>query len=95
MTVEIQSVELHHGIVIISAVDCSEEHLQYLERNRDDGVEKEIQFSFDTRFRNQYLALRSWLRQQKAAGQSKTWGEALASVTGIVTTINGKYRVWE
>lgn len=95
MTVEIQSVGLQNGIVIISAVDCSEEHLQYMERFRDDGVEKEILFSFDTRYRNQYLALRSWLKQQKAARQSKTWGEALASVTGIVTSINAKYRVWE
>lgn len=95
MTVEIQSVGLKNGIVTISAVDCSEEHLQYLERNRDDGVEKEIQFSFDTRCHSHYLALRSWLKHQKAAGQSDTWGEALASVVGIVTTINGKYRVWE
>lgn len=95
MTVEIQSVGLQNGIVTISAVDCSEEQLQYMERHRDDGIEKEIIFSFDTRYRNQYLALRSWLKQQKATGQSKTWGEALASVIGIVTTINGKYRVWE
>ena len=37
MTIEITSVKLSHGVVTITAIDCSEEHLQYMERCRDDG----------------------------------------------------------
>lgn len=32
MTIEITSVKLSHGVVTITAIDCSEEHLQYMER---------------------------------------------------------------
>ena len=47
MTIEITSVKLSHGVVTIKAIDCSEEHLQYMERCRDDGFEKQLEFVFD------------------------------------------------
>lgn len=31
MTIEITSVKLSHGVVTITAIDCSEEHLQYMD----------------------------------------------------------------
>ena len=39
MTIEITSVKISHGVVTITAIDCSEEHLQYMERCRDEGTE--------------------------------------------------------
>lgn len=47
MTIEITSVKLSHGVVTITAIDCSEEHLQYMERCRDDGFEKQLEFLMD------------------------------------------------
>ena len=95
MTVEIVSVSLKQGIITITANDCSEENLQRMERIRDDGFEKELEFIFDTHCRNDYLYFARWIKRQKVTDQAKTWGEALYSLCGIVTTINGKYRVWE
>ena len=48
MTVEILSTVIENGYVSITVIDCSEEHLQRMERIRDDGVEKEIEFLFDS-----------------------------------------------
>lgn len=95
MTVEIVSAVLNQGIVTITAVDCSDENLQRMERMGDDGFEKELEFLFDTHNKDEYLYLRRWLKRQKAAGQADTWGNALRSVCGTITTINGKYRAWE
>lgn len=95
MTVEIVSVVLEEGIVSIMAVDCSEENLQRMERIRDDGCERELEFLFDTHEKNDYLYLRKWLKKQKATHQAKTWGEALQAVSGIITTLSGRYRVRE
>ena len=52
MTIEITSAKLSHGVVTITAIDCSEEHLQYMERYRDDGFEKQLEFVFDTTSRH-------------------------------------------
>lgn len=95
MTVEITSVDLNKGVVSITAIDCSEENLQKMERQRDDGFERELNFMFDTHEKNDYLYLRKWLKSQKTAAQAKTWGDALHSILGIVTSINGKYGVWD
>ena len=94
MTVEITSVDLDQGVVKITAADCSEEHLQKLERTRDDGFVEEMEFLFDTHKEKEYRYLFRWLKRQKAAGQARTWGEALRSVCGTVTTISGAYRAW-
>lgn len=95
MTVEITSVTLDQGMVMLSAVDCSEEHLQKLERTRDDGFAKEMEFFFDTHVEKDYRYLYRWLKRQKAARQAETWGDALRSVRGTITTISGAYRVRE
>lgn len=95
MTVELTSVALDKGMVMFTAVDCSEENLQRMERMRDDGFEKELEFLFDTHKRNEYLYLRRWLKRQKATRQAETWGDALRSVCGTITTISRAYRVWE
>lgn len=95
MTVEIVSVCLNEGIVTITAIDCSEENLQRIERTRDDGFEKELEFLFDTHTKRDYLDFYRWMKGQKSARQARTWGEALRSVNGTVTTISCKHRVWE
>lgn len=95
MTVEITDVDVEQGVVSITAVDCSEENLQRLERLRDDGQEVEVKFMFDTHERYDYMYLLRWLRNQKITKSAKTWGEALRSVCGTVTSISNKYRVWE
>lgn len=95
MTVEIVAAVLVKGIVTVTAIDCSEENLQRMERRRDDGVEKIMEFVFDTTLRTDYLYFRKWMKQQKVTREAKTWGEALNAIRGIVTDINGKYRVWD
>lgn len=46
MTIEIEEVTVKDGIVRITALNCSEENLQKLERLRDDCYQKELQFVF-------------------------------------------------
>lgn len=93
MLIEITSYSVEKGIVSIEAIDCSEENLQRLERVRDDGIPKELTFIFDTSSKNDFTYLYNWLHRQKVVKEQnpKTWGEALNSVRGIVTTISGKY----
>lgn len=97
MTIEIKSAYIAEGVVFITAVDVSEEHLQYMERNRDDGLEKEIQFVFDTRVSPEFQALHRWLHKQKATKQSRTYGEALAAIIGTITESYGigSFRAWD
>lgn len=96
MTIEIVSTAISEKTVIISAVDISEEHLQWLERRRSDDDNPEIEFHFDTTDSKQFAALRKWMLQQEAAKHQKTWGEALKSIVGIQTDTYGigKYRVY-
>ena len=95
MTVEIIAGRISEGVVQLTALDVSEENLQRMERTRDDGVEIEIEFVFDTRDQKAYSYIRKWLRKQKAANGVKTWGEAVQAVVGTITTISQKYRSWE
>ena len=99
MTIEINSVELSSsGIVKINAVDCSEINLQRIERNRDDGgFAQEVQFVFDTKDKNTFLYLRKFLKKQKATRGCSTYGDALQSIVGTITTISSfyKYRTWD
>lgn len=95
MTIEITSISLDKGIINISAVDISEENLQRFERIRDDGVEQELEFIFDTHQEDEFRYLRAWLKRQKATKGCSTWGEALNAVIGTITTISGRYRSWE
>lgn len=95
MTVEITSFSINSGIVTISGIDCSEENLQRIMRNRDDGAEQEVEFLFDT---TQYKDLKNlvyWMHRQKATNGCHTWGEALNALRGTVTDISSKYRNWE
>ena len=94
MMVEITEVSLNQGVVTIVAVDCSEENLQRMERMRDDGPPVEMEFNFNTHRRSDYTYLHKWLKSQKCAKTEKTWGDALRSVCGTVTTISGRFRVW-
>lgn len=91
MTVEITSVSLNQGVVVIQAIDCSEENLQRMQRIREDCIERELCFVFDTKQKNDYVYLRKWLHRQKATKDAKTWGEALHAVYGTITTISGKF----
>ena len=94
MDVEIIAYAVKDGIVSISAIDISDYNLQRLERLRDDQ-ERELEFVFDTSKKEEFSYLHKWLKRQKVTKEAKTWGEALRSVVGIFTTINGKYRNWQ
>lgn len=92
MMIEVTSTMIEKGVVAIYAVDCSEENLQRMERIRDDPFEKELTFKFDTRNDTvSFEYLRKWLHRQKATKGCATYGEALKSIYGTVTTISGKY----
>ena len=97
MTIEITSTDITNRIVTINATDVSEEHLQRMERTRDDGFERELTFSFDLCARTENIYLYRFLHRQKAvkdilaAGEHLTLKEALQATVGTVTQINGKY----
>lgn len=92
MTIEIEEVTVKDGIVRITALNCSEENLQKLERLRDDCYQKELQFVFDTRNnKSDCIYLTYWLHHQKVTAGCKTYGEAFYRIRGTVTTISGKY----
>lgn len=91
MTVEITSATLREGVVTITANDVSEEHLQWLERTRQDE-EREVVFIFDTRNPRALNYLHRWMRGQKATKGCRTWGEALQSVCGRITELSGRYQ---
>lgn len=99
MTIEIISASIisKHAIQI-TAINCSEEHFERMQRLRDDGVEQEIQYYFDsTAEPKAFYVLRKWLQKQKATAKAETWGEALQAVVGTITESYGigKYRVME
>lgn len=82
----------YNYIVHITALNCSEENLQKLERLRDDCYQKELQFVFDTRNnKSDCIYLTYWLHHQKVTAGCKTYGEAFYRIRGTVTTISGKY----
>ena len=84
------------GTVRLTARDVSEERLQFLERTRNDGAEKEVVFEWHTRDARQFRAMRRWLKQQSATREARTFGEAMLVVAGIITESPAKkYRVWE
>ena len=93
MTIEITSYTVLDGVARIYGTDCSEEHLQMIERNRcDDGSERELVFIFDPRSnKKDFDYLYYWLKNQKATREAKTVGQALTAVVGTITTISGRY----
>lgn len=94
MDVEILSVEINKGIVYFYCNDVSDENLRRMERMRDDAIEKEVVFSFDTHNPKVFETLRAWLLKQKITKGSATWGEALQSVVGTITVLPKKFREW-
>ena len=99
MTIEVldmRIIDKKSGLVRLIARDVSEEHLQYLERYRDDGFEEDLTFEWFTQDQRQFNAMKKWLKMQKATNSSKTFGEAMRAVEGIITqSPAGRYRVWE
>ena len=99
MTIEITSMQItdrNLGTVRMTGVDVSEERLQYFERYRDDGFEKELVYSWQTTDPKQFYALRQWMKKQKAATEAATFGEAMKKIIGTVTdSPAGRFRVWE
>lgn len=92
MDVEIISTNLEQGILQIFCLDVSEEHLRRLERMRDDAYEEEILFCFDTKDPKDLSYLRTWLKNQKATKEARTWGEAIQSIVGTITVLPRRYR---
>ena len=99
MTIEVldmRIIDKKSGLVRLIARDVSEEHLQYLERYRDDGFEEDLTYEWFTQDQKQFNAMKRWLKMQKATNTAKTFGEAMRAVEGIITqSPAGKYRVWE
>lgn len=95
MLIEITSTRIRAGIIEICGIDVSEENLQRMERSRDDGFEKEVEFLLDTRDPKTYSYIYRWMKAQKAAQGKETWGSAAQAVVGTITDISGKYRNWE
>ncbi|MGO5337909.1 hypothetical protein ACTQZS_14110 [Bilifractor sp. LCP19S3_H10] len=99
MTIEITSATIISRYRIeITAIDCSEENLQKMERLREDNFEKEIYYVFDKTANPKALyAARNWLQKQSATAKAGSWADALNSIVGIVTDSYGigKYRVVE
>ena len=48
MDIEIISVEIKKGIVMITGIDVSDENLRRMERMKDDGMQTEVIFYFDS-----------------------------------------------
>lgn len=91
MLVEIVSAGIRNQVVTISAIDVSEENLQRMERLRDDGFARELDFIFDSREKSQIEYLYRWLKEQKITREAATWGEALQAVVGTITDLAPKY----
>ena len=93
MTIEITSATIHNKIVEIEANDVSEEHLQRIERTRDDGFERELLFTFDLRNKEQNIYIFKFLRRQKRVQEKKPslLIDALQCTVGTVTSMSGKY----
>ena len=91
MECEILGYEIKNKVVMITAVDVSEEHLQKVERNREDDFQRELEFTFTNKQALAYLT--HWLHSQRIIKTAKpaTWGEALSSVVGTITNLSGKY----
>ena len=94
MTVEITSYTVVDGVARIYGTDCSEEHLQFIERNRaDDGFEQEVIFVFDPKSdKKAFNYLYKWLKSQKVTVGARTIGEALTATIGTITSISAWYR---
>ena len=94
MTIEITSATMQHGIITITGIDVSEENLQRMERIRDDGFERELAFLFDTKEKKAVEYIYKWLKRRKSK-EAATWGEAVSSTVGRITTISARYRVYD
>lgn len=94
MDIEIISVEIKKGIVMITGIDVSDENLRRMERMKDDGMQTEVTFCFDSHQSKDLQYLYNWLKRQKAAKGATTWGEALHKTIGTITVIAKKYRSW-
>lgn len=98
MTVEITAAVIKNGIVTISCIDCSEENLNRMMRNRDDGgFQITFDIIIDTKEAQGLNALRKWLKRQACTKDKKTWGDALQALRGTVTETYGigGYIVWD
>lgn len=85
MLVEITDAFLQNGIASIVCTDCSEEHLQWVERYRADDTPRELLYLFDTKDPATASYLRTYLKRQKVTRTSKTYGEALRAIIGTIT----------
>ena len=99
MTIEITDIRVVDrglGTVRLTAINVSEENLQRFERYRDDGIEQEICFEWNTKDSRQFYALRRWLKSQKALQDCKTYKDVFSEIVGlIVESPSYKYRVYE
>lgn len=104
LDVEILSAELdtEDKCINITAIDVGEQRLEALERNRAAEEPQEMQFSISLESKRSYYyalhLLNDSLAVKKAAAELKTritWRQALRAITGSVTTLSSRYRVWD
>ena len=93
MTAEITGAKLENKTITITAIDCSQERMMNLERLREEDLEKEYIFEFDTRDPRDLKYIRWWLRSQECtkAILPASWGEVLANLKGHFAVMNRKY----
>ena len=96
MTIDVRSAFISAGVVYIEAVDCSQEHYEFVSRNRyDDGQERILTWAFDTTDRRAFWSIRSYLRAQSVTRGAKTWEDAVSSLVGHVlgTSPSWRYKI--
>ena len=97
MTIEITAASINNHVVEIQAIDISEEHLQRIERTRDDGFERELLFTFDLRNKEQNIYIYRFLHHQKRVQEKhpSLLIDALQCTVGTVTSMSGKFLNYE
>ena len=65
MDIEIISVEIKKGIVMITGIDVSDENLRRMERMKDDGMQTEVIFCFDSHQSKDLQYLYNWLNAKR------------------------------
>ena len=93
MTVEVLSAQiLNKYTVTYTVCDVSDEHLQYLERNRQDDSPYEFEITYTGT--NQLYYLKKFLKElnAKSTDKASTWGQAIQLPVGKILTLNNYRR---
>lgn len=85
--IEITSADLFSEthVIEIRAIFVGQEGLLNIERNRlREDMQWEMVWVFDTTRKDDFYAIRRYLRSQKVTRGSRTWGEAVHAIEGHI-----------